>query len=222
MLRRAWTLAILLAACSDATGQSGSGSGRPTGPDTLPFAWPPKVGEAYPDLELVDQTGQLTKLSAFRGRIVLVEPIGMNCTGCIAYVGGHTHGPFEGHHPQKGLASLHEYAKTYGKFDLDDPRVVHVHLLLYSLRMDAPTPDDGKRWAAHFQRDRAKDQVVLVGDARFIGPASHGMIPGIHLLDEAGVLRGDSSGHQPTENMYTALLPRAGELVAKLPMPGTK
>ena len=39
--------------------------------------WPPRVGEAYPDLRLVDQTGRTTSLSSFKGHVLLVEMIGM-------------------------------------------------------------------------------------------------------------------------------------------------
>ena len=58
--------AILAASC---------GPGTPSGP--LPFAWPPSVGETYPDVELRDHKGEIVKLSSFRGKVLLIEPIGM-------------------------------------------------------------------------------------------------------------------------------------------------
>lgn len=200
----------------------GGGSARASSQPAaeLPFAWPPVKGEPYPDLELVDQTGARTRLSSFRGKIVLVEPIGMNCPGCNAFVGANRAeiGHFEGIRPQRGLKSIEEYAASHaGGLRLDDPRVVYVHLLLYSLKMKAPTADDARRWAAHFGMDRAKNQVVLAADARFIGPASYKMIPGFHLIDAEGILRSDSSGHHPKENLYTQLLPLLGKLTRELP-----
>ena len=51
------------------------GNGSPPGP--LPFAWPPRVGETYPDVELRDHTGEIVKLSSFRGKVLLIEPVGM-------------------------------------------------------------------------------------------------------------------------------------------------
>jgi hypothetical protein len=51
------------------------GSGTPSGP--LPYSWPPTVGETYPDVELRDTSGALIKLSSFRGKVLLIEPIGM-------------------------------------------------------------------------------------------------------------------------------------------------
>jgi cytochrome oxidase Cu insertion factor (SCO1/SenC/PrrC family) len=40
-------------------------------------SWPPQLGQPYPDLELVDQTGQKTRLSSFKGKVILIEPVGM-------------------------------------------------------------------------------------------------------------------------------------------------
>jgi cytochrome oxidase Cu insertion factor (SCO1/SenC/PrrC family) len=47
----------------------------PSGP--LSFAWPPVVDETYPDLELTDFRGEVVRLSSFKGRVLLIEPIGM-------------------------------------------------------------------------------------------------------------------------------------------------
>ena len=43
----------------------------------LPYPWPPVAGEGYPDLELQDFRGESVRLSSFRGKVILVEPIGM-------------------------------------------------------------------------------------------------------------------------------------------------
>ena len=48
------------------------------------FDWPPKLNEPYPDLQLIDQEGAPTRLSDFKGRIILLEPIGMTCKACQA------------------------------------------------------------------------------------------------------------------------------------------
>ena len=39
--------------------------------------WPPEVGKPYPDLNLYDHRGNLVKLSQFKGKVLLIEPIGM-------------------------------------------------------------------------------------------------------------------------------------------------
>ena len=60
----------LLLACVAALTSCGIG-----GP--LPFDWPPAAGETYPDVELMDHRGELVKLSSFKGKVLLIEPIGM-------------------------------------------------------------------------------------------------------------------------------------------------
>jgi len=52
------------------------GGGGPVA-EGLPFAWPPTSGETYPDLQLLDTTGEVVSLSSFAGRVLLIEPIGM-------------------------------------------------------------------------------------------------------------------------------------------------
>ena len=49
-----------------------SGCGGESGP-----VWPPSVGQMYPDLELKDHNGETVHLSSFRGKVLLIEPIGM-------------------------------------------------------------------------------------------------------------------------------------------------
>ena len=75
------------------------------------FNWPPKLNEPYPDLHLVDQDGKLTRLSEFKGKIILVEPIGMPCQACQAFCGGHHVGGFRGIRPQPSLPSIEESAQ---------------------------------------------------------------------------------------------------------------
>src|SRR5579885_426641 len=59
----------------------------PKPPKTLGFAWPPVNGQAYPDLKLLDQDGHEVALSSFKGKVILLEPVGMTCAACNAYSG---------------------------------------------------------------------------------------------------------------------------------------
>ena len=61
-----------------------------------PSVWPPRVGEPYPDLHLVDQTGRVTALSSFKGRVLLVEMVGMTCPACQGFSGAKRLGTFGG------------------------------------------------------------------------------------------------------------------------------
>ncbi len=37
----------------------------------------PEIGEKYPELQLQDHRGRTIRLSSLRGKIILIEPIGM-------------------------------------------------------------------------------------------------------------------------------------------------
>ena len=43
----------------------------------LPFAWPPQAGQPYPELALLGLDGETVHLSDYRGKVLLIEPIGM-------------------------------------------------------------------------------------------------------------------------------------------------
>ncbi len=186
---------------------------EPIGASRPDFDWPPQLGEAYPDLKLYDQEGRLTRLSDFRGKIILIEPIGMPCKACQAFCGGHRRGGFHGIVPQPGLPSIDEAARSYGGFDLSDPRIVQVHLLLFDFDMQAPTVDDARAWAAHFGMDRRRNQIVLAGSPAMASQASYQMIPGLQLVDQDFALRYDSTGHTARHDLYRELLPAVRTLL---------
>ena len=187
-------------------------------PNRLPAVWPPRVGEPYPDLELIDQTGRLVRLSSFKGSVLLIEPVGMTCPACQAFAGAHRLGPYEGVAPQGGLPSIEELVPQYTRgVSLSDERIVFVQLLLYSMTMGAPTPEDARKWAAHFRVDRAKNHIVLAGTREFIGQASYDMIPGFQLVDRNFILQVDATGHRPRHNLFTQLLPAIPRLLEELP-----
>ncbi|HUM17565.1 MAG TPA: hypothetical protein VL086_17875 [Candidatus Nitrosotalea sp.] len=191
----------------------------PAQPGRIPSVWPPRVGEPYPDLELVDQTGQLVRLSSLKGSVLLIEPVGMNCPACQSFAGAHRLGPYEGIQPQGGLPSIEELVPQYARgVSLSDERIVYVQLLLYSMTMEAPTPEDARKWAQHFRADRAKNQIVLAGTKEFIGQASYDMIPGFQLVDRNFILQVDATGHRPQHNLFTQLLPAIPRLLEERPM----
>lgn len=190
----------------------------PAQPGRIPAMWPPRVGEPYPDLELVDQTGRLVRLSSFKGSVLLIEPVGMNCPACQSFAGAHRLGPYEGIQPQGGLPSIEELVPQYARgVSLADDRIVFVQLLLYSMTMDAPTPEDARKWAQHFRADRAKNHIVLAGTKEFIGQASYDMIPGFQLVDRTFILQVDATGHRPRHNLFTQLLPAIPRLLEERP-----
>jgi hypothetical protein len=61
--------------------------------------------------------------------------------------------------------------------------------------------------------DRHKNEVVLIGDRRFISPESRKLIPGFHLIDQNGILRAMSSNDPRHDRLHESLLPRLASLV---------
>lgn len=174
--------------------------------------WPPVVNQVYPEVELCDLSGNRVKLSAYAGKVILLEPIGMSCPACQAFVGGDKRGGINGVTPQAGLSSVDALLKAQG-VSASDPRLVRVQLLLYGPSLSAPTRAEAQAWSKHFDFGRRGNEVLLLGDQRYINQHSFNMIPGFQLIDKNFVLRCDACGHNPKSNMYTELIPMVGKLL---------
>ena len=185
-------------------------------PDTPLRGWPPVVGQFYPNIVLRDQTGQAVAIGDFKGKVVLIELVGLTCKACHAFSGGNEPGTprFRGIQPQEGLPSIERYVAGYAKLSLDHPDIVFVQLVLYG--MDGRSPPDEKDvrdWAKHFQLDRNNSEYVLIGDQRFISPQTRALIPGFHLVDQNGILRAMSSNDPRHDRLDAVLLPTLAALV---------
>lgn len=175
--------------------------------------WPPEKHRTYPDLELLDQDGKLRRLSEFKGKVILIEPVGMSCPACIAFSGGQQYGPFQGAHPQANLDSIEEYLRQFGRIEMDDPQLVFVQLLLFNSQMQAPTADEVTAWVKHFKLRRSENLFVLGGTPSLASAESRSVVPGFQLIDKNFILRVDSTGEQPADDLYRELLPRIRQLI---------
>lgn len=178
--------------------------------------WPPVVGRFYPNIILKDQTGHTVALSDFKGKVVLVELVGLTCKACHAFSGGNEPGTpqFRGITPQPNLPSIERFAKGYANVSLDHPEIVFVQLALYGMDgQSPPSEEDVRDWSRHFDLKTEQGEYVLVGDARFISPETRRLIPGFHLIDRSGVLRAMSSNDPRHDPLHSTLLPRLAELV---------
>ena len=199
--------AILVAACGGDDVSIVRTAPAAQAPAPVTVLWPPRVGEPYPDLQLVDQTGRLTSLASLKGRVLLVEMIGMTCPACQGFSGAKKLGTFGGIDSDGGLPSIDDLLVQYARGASLGDDLVLVQILLFDLKMGAPTADDARAWAAHFHRDAAKHQYVLAGGPALHNQASYVMVPGFQLVDRRFVLRWDATGHTPRHNLYTELLP---------------
>jgi hypothetical protein len=178
--------------------------------------WPPVVGQFYPNLALKDQTGQVSAINDFQGKVILLEVVGLTCKACHAFSGGNEPGTsrFRGIRPQPGVDSIERYARGYAKLSLEHPDIVFVQLVLYGMDgRSPPSEQDARAWASHFGMDRSKNQVVLIGDQRFISPETRKLIPGFHLIDQNGILRAMSSNDPRHDRLSSSLLPKLANLV---------
>lgn len=214
------TLCLAALACSPAQGTRDEAA-----TETTPnHAWPPVVGERYPDLQLMDVRGERISLSSLAGRVILLEPVGMDCPACQGFAGANRPevGSFGDVRPQAGLPEVREMLEQYAHVDPYDDRLVYVQLLLYDMkRAGAPTLDVARRWAEHFGIADLPDTYVLVGEPYLIGPASFRMIPGFQLIDRDFVLRYDAGGHHPVHDLWRELMPAVGGLLEQAGAPGS-
>ena len=199
--------------------RDGSSDPLPTPNHVPPFPnWPPQVGEPYPDLRLRDPSGRYVRLSSFRGKVLLIEPIGLTCGACNAFVGAGKEGVtgFRGIRPQAGLAAIEDYIASHsGGVTIDHPELVYLQLLLFDTQTTIPTLEDAQAWVEHFRLDGHFNLVVLVGDERFHNRETSNMIPGFQLVDRDFILRADATGHSPKHDLWRFLLPLLGDLVQR-------
>lgn len=177
-----------------------------TGKSKYSLYWPPQLNNYYPDLELVSISGKKVRLSDYAGKVMLIEPIGMSCPACQAFAGAGSRGGYRGVVPQAGLPSIDSLLSQSG-ISQTDSKLIRVQLLLYNPSMQEPSLAEAKDWARHFGFGSRPNELVLLGDARFINNASYNMIPGFQVVDTHFVLRSDSTGHQPKNDLYKHLIP---------------
>lgn len=177
--------------------------------------WPPRRGERYPNLTLYDHRGQLVSLASLRGKVILLEPVGMTCEACQSLSGAAKVGCFGHQSAQAGIDALEDYFPRYtGGISLSDPRIAYVQVLLYGLDLHAPSPAEARAWAHHFKFDERPNVYVLAGTPELIGPASFAMIPGFQLIDKDFVLRAWWYGETGTgDDLWTKLLPMVRRLL---------
>jgi hypothetical protein len=179
-----------------------------------PPGWPPEKHRTYPDLELLGLRGQPTRLSDFQGRVILLETVGLSCRASVSFAGGHACGPFGNVAPQPDLESLAVYTERFAGVRLDDPRLLHVQLLLFNRQMQSPTLEEVQQWAWHFQSQRPANSLVLFcGTPELASSATREIVPGFHLIDRQFVLRADSTGQTPEDDLFRELLPKLADLL---------
>lgn len=172
--------------------------------------WPPEIGREYPDLKLMTHDGKDVQLSDFKGKLILLELVGMTCPGCHAFTGGNKiKEKFHNIRAQSGIKSIHEYATEFGGFDLKNPEILFIQVLAYDLKDKQTKKSDLKLWMDHFYKEGiSKNTIVAVPKDSLVSPDTYKMIPTFHLIDRKGVLRSRGKNNK----LYDELLPLLGGL----------
>ncbi len=193
-----------------------TGCGEAISQTVLPSPWPPRIGATYPDLELVNRAGETLRLSQFRGKVILVEPVGMSCPACNAFAGGNNGiGGYRGLRPQEGVPSIEKLLERKARgVKLTDPDLVLVQIIFYDYEMEAPDVQDARDWARHFAIS-PKEARVVIPSADLRSPATYDLIPGFHLIDRDFILRYDAAGHHPRDDLWSELLPAIPGLLGR-------
>ena len=179
-----------------------------------PKVWPPIVGKPYPDLDLIDQEGVEFKLSYLKGKVIIIEPIGMTCAACQAFSGGHEYGAFENNPVESYSQSFRKIFPKYAKgLRLPSKDIAFVQIILYDMKLGKPNKEDANKWAKHFNISKNDNHFVTVFPYDMRSRISFNMIPGFQLIDRNFILRADSTGHRPTHNLYKELIPLTPKLV---------
>jgi hypothetical protein len=190
--------------------------GDPADAANAKLQWPPRAGEPYPALVLRDASGERVPLESFRGKVLLIEPIGMSCPACVAFAGGNQRGPFADVRPQADLPSVEKLLSRFASgVSLADPDLVYIQLLLFDESLGVPDADDIRRWHGHFNDSAARNPIVLAGTKSLQGKAGYDLVPGFQLVGRDFVLRSDSTGPRPQHGLYDHLLPMLPRLLAE-------
>lgn len=207
----------------------------PASSANLGFVWPPRVGEKYPDLPLLNDKGQVVRLAQYRGDVLLIMPIAMTSPGSQALAGGDRLGGIMGVTPQGDIASIDQLVSDFSKLTPDDPRLRVVELIIYGPERAQARPEHIAQWAAHFHRSSEQSsqttdnaslvpkaflkrvrRLTVVPSIDLRGPSSFSQIPGVQLLDKDGVLRFDATGSTPRHRIREDLLLAIADFAERL------
>ena len=182
--------------------------------DNQVSSWPPKLGQSFPDVALMDQYGAEFRLSSLQGKPILLEMVAMPCGGCQAWSGGNIYGAFDGHKVQRELKSIEEYYQSFTKGrSLFSNEIYFVQLVIYNSDLLPPKPEELKAWSEHFRFNQHENTFIVGGGDALANKESFKRIPGFYLLDSNLIVRYDSAGHNAPNNLYQDLLSNVNNII---------
>lgn len=180
-----------------------------------PSSWPPVENRCYPDMELVNQDGTMTRLSNLAGKIIIVQHVAMNCPVSQALSGANDKNKkaFGLCFPTRTVKKFTNTLTEFTGLESRNSEIVFVQIIYYNMEGLSPSLNDAKEWAEHFNLKISNNQYVLVANKRMRGEKSKLLIPGFHLIDRAYVLRSDCAGPLAPRNIYNHFFPILSSLM---------
>lgn len=179
---------------------------EPAPPPSLPHAWPPTVGEPFPELVLLDDAGATMALTGLRGKVLLVHPVAVNDPAC------------------QDLSAIDGMLQA-GGVDPLHPDLALVYLLLLDADRETPGVADARAWVEHHQLRQRAGAFVLVGDERYAAhPETPDLIGAMFAVDGAGTVVASASASplpQERATLVGAIRPLLGPSSGKRPAPAS-
>lgn len=184
----------------------------------LPKPWPPVMNESYPELGLIDSTGNPFKMADQKGKVLVVEYIDMSSPDSQSYSGAKTKGVYggEGKTFNESLPSFEEMVsrENQGKLVLPNPDIVFIKVIIFNANGEQAKPADAEGWEKHFGFTRENNYIVCVPEKDIRDKTTDSIIPGFHLIDKQFYLRVDSAGPEPKHSLQFRLVTMIPTLLA--------
>lgn len=187
-------------------------AGKPLN-ENIPEVWPPKMNEPYPELELINTSGEKFFIDKYLGKIVIMEYIDMSSPVSQAQSGANLTGPFgitrqsDLDRSTQTLSSVINRV-TRGRINYPNNDVVHIQVLVRTQADGQPTLDDADRWKEHFNLDAQRDNIIVTVPVKDLrdSETTGTILTGYQLIDRKQRLRVDSSGTAPKHNLELTLI----------------
>ncbi len=178
--------------------------------------WPPRMNQAYPDIELFDQNGRFFKLSDLKGYILVVSYVDMSSPISQAQAGSATFGAYGV--TDSVYKNVRPFSQVVSKnapdnFTLPNNNVLEVYILVYTQDGSLPTLNDATKWSQHFKLDLEHGIMVAVPKNDMRNSDTQNIITGYQLIDSNMMLRVDSAGMNAKHSLKMTLIPMLYKLV---------
>lgn len=184
---------------------------------SLKHAWPPEKGKPYPDLCLFNREGKPTRLSAFRGKVILLEFVDTTNRLSIANVSG----PGPGYRGVKPVEAGPRLDKSLAKWNVDtsNPDFVHLQVIFFSGGAP-PTAKDAQDWFKHWKLSERLESEVVYADPRYQVGQIKALVGGLHGIDRDFKFNIDCTGPTPPDDYVEGLVKKLRAQLKTVGVPG--